>query len=247
MGRDGPQDGASVISMVERNATPSGLSQDDLAALRQLAERYVQIKYIITYAEEIQVDHKADILVYKELRDAMDHLMRVLLHGLSPESPSQIESGEEYRRVNLDKSAGHMYRAAFDALDTIILSFKEHINSNLSGYSKDVVTKVLPEYFKLKIKLSKLTDRAAERRGKKDIGRITDDVFNEYVQDVSELKTLHEDVLQAGPEFDEYQKDLTKKEKKNKTQSFIQSFILVVLSVGLTLLGRWMYETYIQK
>jgi hypothetical protein len=45
-------------------------------------------------------------------RDALDHLMRFLGDPLS-RSPK----GEQYRRDNLDKAIGHIFRAAYDALD----------------------------------------------------------------------------------------------------------------------------------
>lgn len=149
--------------MKEQN--PPGLSIDDVAALKNLSERYIQIKLIIAYAEEIQVDHKADIMVYKELRDCLDHTMRVLFARLSSQSLT-TDSPKEYRDINLGKSIGHVYRAAFDALDVTVLSFKEHIFSNLKEYSLVTATAVIPDYYNLKIKLNKLSTRAAERRGK---------------------------------------------------------------------------------
>ncbi|WP_143711323.1 hypothetical protein [Magnetococcus marinus] len=202
------------------------MSQDDIDALRMLAERYVQIKVFIAYAEEIQVDHKADILVYKELRDGMDHLMRVLYHRLSAQS-ADIEDLDGYRDINIGKSIGHLYRAAFDALDATILSLREHISANLSGYTMETVSDVIPNYYMLKIKLNQLTKQAADRRGKKDIGRITDDTFDQYVQDVDELKKLHESVLYAGQELCEHKKSL----KIKKWKDIIWSLFLVIFGV----------------
>jgi hypothetical protein len=216
--------------MASPESSPPGLSAEDIDALGRLSERYAQIKLFIAYAEEIQLDHKADILVYKELRDGFDHLMRVLFSRLSLKA-TVLESPDEYRNINIEKSIGHVYRAAFDALDATILSFKEHINSNLQGYSREAVVAVIPDYYKLKIKLNKLTNRAAERRGKKDIGVITDIAFEEYVDDVTELKTLHTNIINAGPDLDEYKKGLFWEKWKGRIWSVSLVFIGIFLKI----------------
>ena len=218
---------------------PKELSNDDITALRKLSERYVQIKVIIAYTEEIQIDHKADIMVYKELRDCLDHTMRFLFSRLSSNSLT-IDSPDEYRDINLGKSIGHAYRAAFDALDVTTLSLKEHIRNNLKEYSGDTSAAVIPNYYELKIKLNELSTRAAERRGKKDIGNITDSVFDGYVQDVDELKKLHDAVLNAGPELDEHKRQLFWEKWKFK----IWGISLVVLGSLGTFIVKWAYDKF---
>ncbi|MBF0161883.1 MAG: hypothetical protein HQL88_06310 [Magnetococcales bacterium] len=220
-----------------REVSPNGFSPEDLAALMYLSERYMQVKRLIAYAEEIQVDHKAYILVHKELRDGLDHLMRVLFCRLSSHAGNQADPNR-YCGVNIEKSKGHIYRAAYDALDITILSLKEHISANLSQYSRDTVVAVIQNYYDIKIKLNELSERAADRRGKKDIGTITDSAFDEYIQDAHDLKQIHEKILHAGPELDSHEQDLSWK----KWRSRFWGIFLVVLGVVFGRAFGWLHQ-----
>ena len=216
-----------------QEVSPDGFPPEVLVALRQLSERYMKIKTFIAYAEEIQVDHKADILVYKELRDGFDHLMRVLFCHLSPQADKQADPSKYYV-VNIEKSKGHIYRAAFDSLDSTVLSLKEDISSNLSKRSIDTLIAVIPTYYDIKRKLNELSERAADRRGRKDIGKVTDDAFDEYVQDLHDLKKIHKEIINAGPGLDSHEKHLVKK----KWLSRLGNIILVILGV----IGAWLFN-----
>lgn len=110
--------------MGETDTKPTaGFCPNELEQLKALAELYIQAKGLILYSEEVDPDSRSNLQVIKELRDSHDHVMRVVALRLSqvqPENPTI--SPEDYCRKNLEKAVGHVYRAAFDALDGTIVS-----------------------------------------------------------------------------------------------------------------------------
>lgn len=75
----------------------------------------------------------------------------------------------------------------------------------------------------------------------KDIGHITDSIFDEHVQDIDALRKLHEDVLHAGPEFNEHKKQLFWEKWKFR----IWGVSLVVLGSLGTLTVKWFYDNHL--
>lgn len=94
----------------------------DIPDLKTLADLYVQAKALILYSEEVDPDSRSNLQVIKELRDAFDHLMRVIVARVGTQAPDGA-SDPDYASRNIHKSIGHIYRAAFDALDGTVLIF----------------------------------------------------------------------------------------------------------------------------
>jgi len=88
----------------------------DLPGLRAVADLYIQAKALILYSEEVDPESRSNLQVIKELRDAFDHLMRVIVARVGNQT-SPGATDPEYCSKNIQKAIGHIYRAAFDALD----------------------------------------------------------------------------------------------------------------------------------
>lgn len=170
----------------------------ELRKLRELAELYATVKGRIIYAEEIDPKSNSNLQINKEMRDAYDHLMRVLNAKFNPNGHDY-----EYCSNNIDKAIGHTYRAGFDALDGTAMSLKELIFLLLQNYPHDVIREVLPNYWSYKLKINQITGGIVLNRSAKDIGDLNGEIFNRYVLNVEELKNIYDNIINHGPNLDE--------------------------------------------
>lgn len=180
-------------------------TERDYEQLRELALLHRDAKALILYSEEIDPDSRSNLQTIKELRDALDHLMRVVLARLAPgEVADTAEAG--YCQKNLQKAIGHVYRAAFDALDGTVLSLRERIADILSDYEIHEISTIIPDYWDIRIELDRLTEDVAKHRGRKDVGRDVGETLNRYIDDVDKLRDFHTRLLHSGPALDECRK-----------------------------------------
>lgn len=194
---------------------PPFLSPEEQSELIRIASLYRDAKMIILYAEEVDPTISANIQIVKELRDALDHVMRVFIN----KSSGDLGNGS-YGLAQVDKAIGHVYRAAFDALDGTVLSLKIKINDCLIKYDKAVIKEVLPEYWNYKILLNSLCGQISENRGNKDVEKNHETLFDKYIAEVEELKKAYDAILRSGPALDECQSDFEASNKKSSYALF---------------------------
>lgn len=219
--------------------------QTDLEQLKSLADLYIQAKGLILYSEEVDPDSRSNLQVIKELRDSHDHVMRVVALRLSrPEQyPEAVTvAPEDYCRKNLEKAIGHVFRAAFDALDGTIVSLRKKVTDILCSYPTDVIREVIPEYWDIKISLEKLTQTIASHRQKKDVGADITKSLDDYVADVENIKTFYSKLLVAGTALDECKSrkhSEEQRERKNHRNDHIFSGVSysIIIGIGAFLLG----------
>ncbi|MGB5831290.1 MAG: hypothetical protein WBG92_04785 [Thiohalocapsa sp.] len=200
-------------------------TERDCEQFRELALLHRDAKALILYSEEIDPDSRSNLQTIKELRDALDHLMRVMLVRLAPEEgPDGADA--EYCEKNLQKAVGHVFRAAFDALDGTLLSLRERISDSLEAYDAEVIRSGIPDYWQHKIELDKLTDDVASHRGRKDVGKDIGETLNRYIADVEKFKDFHRTLLHAGPTLDECQRE----HRKANTAAFRHHAIVATIA-----------------
>ena len=182
-----------------------GFSEDEITQLESFASLYMQAKLLILYSEEVDPDFRSNLQTIKELRDAFDHLMRIVIErfGRDPSVTGDM-AGPEYCKINLQKAIGHVYRAAFDALDGTVMSLREKIINSLDAFPLEAVKDILPEYWDIRIKLEELNEHIGEHRAKKDIGNNIGEVYDRFIKDVEILKSFHKKLLTASPALTEY-------------------------------------------
>lgn len=129
---------------------------------RDLVDLYFQVKDLIALAEIVDTDERLCLSAITELRSALDHLMRIqhvtVVEGQTkpllaatnddprPSFPEQEDAQRVYCRSNLQKAKGHIYRAAYDSLDALILSGLSDFEGLTSGFDFDDICEVLPEF-----------------------------------------------------------------------------------------------------
>ncbi len=213
----------------------AALTPEEQDELTRLASLYSDAKMIILYVEEVDPSFAANIQVIKELRDAFDHVMRLFI------KKSTSDENGSYGLAQIDKAVGHVYRAAFDALDGTVLSLKIEINKCLEAYDIEVIKEILPNYWEIKQLVYKLSDQISENRNGKDVEKSHTDLFNKYVSEVEDLKKAYRQILDAGSTLDECQQNFLSRKRKeenswwknNTTSNIIAAVIggLIILSV----------------
>lgn len=201
----------------------------DLPALRGVADLYVQAKALILYSEEVDPESRSNLQVIKELRDAFDHLMRVIVARLGSEVPPGA-SDPEYCSKNTQKAIGHIYRAAFDALDGTVLSLRVKITEVVDNYSLDVLNAVVPNYWDIKCRLNDLSGRITEHRARKDVGSEIGITLDRYVADVEIIKGFYKDLLSYGPALDEYSAKLAVQERHHRRKDRREQLFIATAS-----------------
>ncbi|ESQ17436.1 MAG TPA: hypothetical protein DDY14_04910 [Chromatiaceae bacterium] len=213
----------------------NAFTERDCEQFRELALLHRDAKALILYSEEIDPDSRSNLQTIKELRDALDHLMRVMLARMAPEEG--LDGADDgYCEKNLQKAVGHVFRAAFDALDGTLLSLRERIRDTLEGYEVQVIRDVIPDYWQHKKELDKLTEAVASHRGRIDVGKDVGETLNRYIDDVEKFKVFHRTLLDAGPTLDECQR----KYKNQNTAVFWRNLAAGVIAAilgGLVVLG----------
>lgn len=215
-----------------------GFLPRDLQQLKELSELYIQAKSLILYSEEVDPDSRSNLQVIKELRDSHDHIMRVVEIRLA----SDKVLSEDYCEKNLQKAIGHVYRAAFDALDGTIVSLRQKISEILLNYPLDVIKNVLPDYWEVKIQLEKLTSTIAAHRARKDVGADIGKTLDDYVADIESIKVFYSKLLQACPALDECsakKQQEEERERRHHRHDHIFSGVTysIIIGVGGALIG----------
>ncbi len=197
----------------------------------ELVSIYEKSKSMILFSEEIDPSAKSNIQIIKELRDAFDHLMRVV-SAITRTSP---EKGDRYCRLNLDKSRGHVYRAAFDAVDGAAISLRLRIKALLSGYPQEVLADVLPDYWDIYKYLNESTKRFAAYRTQKDVGHDLGTVFDSYSRDLDKLKNIADRIVAYGSALDARCTVYKKKDLRNVWFAVLSAFLGFGLSAAMFL------------
>jgi hypothetical protein len=160
------------------------------ARLQELVAIYSRTKKLVLRAEQIDPGARSNIAIFKEQRDALDHIMRAMAKQF--ESPGNGEC-DEYCASQFDKARGHLYRAAYDALDGIGVSWKLRINDYLKGVSNEAIKAVYPTYYTEHLpKLDDLDRLIAAHRERKDVVPTTLENLQEYETAVERLAEIGE-------------------------------------------------------
>lgn len=206
--------------------------------LKDLTELYIVVKELIIYFEEVNPEQKSDIQPINELRNAFDHLMRVVAVWLSI---SERDDANEYIIVHLNKSFGHVYRAGYDTVDFLALTMKGLIIETLKGYKSKLINVAIPDYYPMiRPAIEDLNKNIAKFRSQKDVAENNANHLISYIESVKDIVAHYQKILKAVPALDELeneaQKDRELKEKLNKKSNFhdwvkklIVGFILILI------------------
>lgn len=199
---------------------------------------YTRTKALILRAEQVDPDSASNIAVFKEQRDAADHLMRVL--GALFLNPPEGVPKDEYIKTHFDKARSHLFRASFDALDGIGLSTKLLLRDALVGVSNEAISAVYPAYWEKVLEFDQLDEQVTTHRNGKDIGRSTMDHLESYSAVVDHLHSISQEIRQHVRhirEWDTRNKEKTKKDCRLDIKKEALKFLLFVFMGGLIYKG----------
>lgn len=199
-------------------------------SLKEIVIVYLKVKELIILAENIDKEKRLPLNSVNELRNAFDHLMRVIGHQEEVDSMKEVDI-----TINMQQITEHIYRAGYDACDVIAINLFENIEQILSPYDSEVIVKVLPNFYQeIYPRLQKLQNEI--RKAKTIKGTLEEsfsvEYFAEYdnvIQEVFEIKeSLESNVLALSK---------IKKEHENKS---IKNNILNVVIALVSLVIGWL-------
>lgn len=207
--------------------------------LKDLTELYIVVKELIIYFEEVNPEQKSDIQPINELRNAFDHLMRVVAVWLSI---SERDDSSEYIITHLNKSFGHVYRAGYDTIDFLALTIKGLIFETIKGYKSKHITVAIPDYYPvIRPDIEDINKNIAKFRAQKDVSENNANHLISYIKSVKNIVTYYQEILKAIPALDELeneaQKDKELKEKLYQKSNFYDWAKRLIIGFILILIG----------
>jgi len=177
-------------------------NEDFVEALRELGVLYSKTKKYILRTEEVDPESRSNLAIFKEQRDALDHVMRALAEYFDKGS----DADEEYLCAQIDNARGHMFRAAYDALDGAGISYKLRINDAMQGISNEAIAAVYPEYHRnVLVDVNEIEVKIAEHRKSKDERRTKMHDLDEYCATIDRLYAHSNEIIRRIPSFQDWQ------------------------------------------
>jgi len=189
-------------------------TQKDLERLRTIAELYALAKDMVLHGEQIDPEQRTQVQALSEFRHAFDHLMRVFAFKFGIKTVAD-EDKAEYVGTNIDKAFGHVYRAAYDALDWISIVVMERVQVELAGLSAETIDRVLPTYYpQIRPRINQIiTEEIPKMRAGKDVGSPSVENLQNYAALATELKGYVDQLVDAKPGFVDYQRRTAKSKR----------------------------------
>lgn len=126
--------------------------------------------------------------------------------------------GEDEKEVpaQYDKLNSHLTRCFYDICDMLSINYRNKIIDILSNYEVDVINTVIPEYYShFKPTIEEISLRIVKYRNQKGTANSDNyDRFNEYKDDVLELRNIFLKISQAQSSLIEVKEKIESKEKK---------------------------------
>lgn len=202
---------------------------DESKKIIKLLETYQIAQSAILYSEEVDPTSASNLQINKEMRDTLDHLMRIYNHKLNSQNMNRDLLNENY-----EKAIGHLYRATFDALDGTVMSVSELISHSLNKYTAKVLSEVIPDYWKMRKEILSIKSKVSNFRAYKDVGEKSNEMLNSYIAEVDVLDGFYKEILENGPQLDEYEKQLRGQNIKKRIIDISVAIIATVIG-GLIL------------
>jgi len=172
--------------------------------LVDLLRLYARLKRLVLMSEQVDPESRSNIAVFKEQRDALDHVMRALSQALGV-IDEQKPAG--YFSLHLDKATGHLLRAAYDALDGLAVSCKLRISELMQGICNEAIHDAFPDYYNHVVEIDRIDQRIAEHRNAKDVGDDhTTKNLDDYLNEVSRLCEMAKECQAHLPAMLDWQK-----------------------------------------
>lgn len=206
--------------------------------LRLLVDLYLSVKKWIIDAEEFDARLESNIAAIKEMRDALDHVIRFIARYLEGAS----DGDREYLELQLQKAHSHIYRAGYDSLDGVIVSVLARIQEEyLAEIPVDSIRDVLPEYWReYRPRLEEIREKASEYRAQKDIGEINGERFSAYQGDALEALRIGKKISDAQASLQEHKQRTEEEALEAKRKEWAIKYVVPVGAAIAGAVATWL-------
>lgn len=196
-----------------------------LPKLKELVPLYEKVKKAIFLAE-YEVGLEIPLTSINELRNCLDHIMRILSDG------HNINSEFEYIEAK-----AHLYRACNDSYEIIVMKKLTKIEEINNKYDKEAVKEIFPEYFQILIPLaSQAQQELAKSRSKKPVIHEEENTFGIYENLVGQLMQHLDRFNHVAPGIIDYEKGMRRKALRAKIADFVIGGLIGGVIVGVIIL-----------
>ena len=189
--------------------------------LTKLSETYKSVKHIFLLVEYYNGNRGIVVSSINELRSAFDHVMRAMTKMDKSELEDEISSAEK-----------HLFRAAYDACEVIILDRLDYIERLKSKVSIKAINKVYPEYatevlpFAAKLKKDVV--------GVRQIDNLRERV-NQYEEQINKIIDYSENLEVLMPAI------VKEKDKEDVESLFSPTFVTIIVGSVLVVISILSY------
>ena len=198
---------------------------------RDVIHVHQHVKKLMLQGEELDLEQYTFIQPIRELRDALEHIIRVL----AAEKGLGEDSDNDYINANLQKALGHEYRAFFDVADWVSIEVRQKIRSLVEPFSPECLTAVVPDYYSTyRPEIEETSLSIAAIRNDKDAGnrgRILEQVES-YRQKLDRMIAIALLLQKKAPALLEYKQ----KERRVSLRKAVAEIAIAVVA-GVILLG----------
>lgn len=178
--------------------------------MKNLSELYKSIKHLILLSEYYNSNQGVVVSTINELRNSFDHVMRSLF--------DPAKTAEE-----LFKAKGHLYRAAYDACEIIVIDRLEYINAFKDSVGFSALYKSYPDYYtEVLPEISVVKEDLAEIRENPDTAKR----IRCYEQTIEKLIKICNNLDKIAPAIDKQNK------KQKRTAFFTTSMVSSMLGLS---------------
>jgi len=205
-------------------------TKEETQQLTMIAAYYRIAKELILYGEQIDPKSRTLAQTLSERTNALDHIMRVISEkrGIRDEA---VKDPITYSRINLDKAFGHIYRAAYDALDWVALTIQERMAEDVDSVSLEALGALMPEYFReIKPNLEQIIrNDVTGLRNRKDVADDSEVNLRQFIETTASLKKYFDQLERGMPALHEYDQRKKRRDRRGLVLQVIIGIILVVI------------------
>jgi hypothetical protein len=206
--------------------------------LKGLVDLYILVKKWIIDAEELDARLESNVAAIKEMRDALDHVIRFISRYMEGSS----DNDREYLVLQIQKAYGHIYRAGYDSLDGVIVSVLARIEEEyLADIPVSSIRDVLPEYWReYRPRLEEIREKASEYRAQKDIGHVNGELFGAYQNDALDALKIGKKIRDAQVGLQDHKLRSEKAERQSKRKDWLVKYIVPLSAAIIGSLLTWL-------
>lgn len=206
--------------------------------LRELIDLYLSVKKWIIDAEELDARLESNIAAIKEMRDALDHVIRFIARYMDG-SP---DGDRDYLVLQIQKAHGHIYRAGYDSLDGVIVSVLARIEEEyLADIPVSSIRDVMPEYWReYRPRLEEIREKASGYRAQKDIGEINGERFGAYQNDALDALKIGKKIRDAQAGLQDHKLRTEEAERQAKRKEWMVKYLVPLAAAIVGSLVTWL-------